>query len=172
MVETDTKTPRRGPRGVDWIAVHDRWSEGRSAGWIAERFGLTTRYVSNRCSWIDNHFPPFAPVRFKAGLARRLEDAFSALERGEPVEAERRAKALLTILRAAKAVEEWTMTMDDAAQPAEATPEAKAEDDPRAELERRLGNLLDAELERRAAGGEEVEPRRDARPVDGASTVD
>lgn len=148
MVEKDTESPKRGSRGADWIAVHQLWAEGHDAAWIAAKFGLTRRYVSSRCGWIDAHFPPGAPLRFKAGLARRLEAALATLERGEAAEADRHAKALLTIIRAAKAVEEWTMDNRTAAEPAQPEPEAKAEHDPRAELERRINNLVAEEFKR------------------------
>ena len=162
MVETVKTSRKTGPRNVDWIAVHELWSEGHGAEWIAERFGLTTRYVQVRLSWIDSHFPPVAPVRFKAALARRLDEALAALERGESVEAERKAKALQAILRAATAVEEWIMDNDAAAKPAEPSQEANAHDDPRAELERRIAHLLDRELKRRAAGSGAAESGPDS----------
>lgn len=148
MVEKDSETPKRGPRKVDWIAVHTRWSEGRSAAWIADQFGLQPATVSLRCGWIDTHFPPTAPARFKATLARRLEASQAALEAGEPIEAERQAKALLAIVRAAKAVEEWIMDNDAAETPADPGPEANAHDDPRAELERRIAHLVAEEFKR------------------------
>jgi hypothetical protein len=148
MVENPRTRRKTGPRNVDWIAVHDLWTEGHGPDWIAERFGLTAHYVRVRLSWIDSHFPPTAPVRFKAALARRLDDALAALERGEPLEADRKAKALHSILRAAKAVEEWIMDNESAAQPAEPEPEATADDDPRAELERRIANLVAEEFKR------------------------
>lgn len=136
MVEEISRMQKqlRGPRNMDWIEIHDLWSAGHSPAWLAERFGLGQRYITERCAWVDNHFPPTAPVRFKAGLIRRLEAAVSAMERGEPAEAERAARALAAIIRAAKALEEWIMDTDTAAQPAEPTPEANAYDDPRAEL--------------------------------------
>ena len=149
MVEKDTESPKRAPRGADWIAVHQLWAEGHDAAWIANKFGLTRRYVSSRCGWIDAHFPPGAPLRFKAGLARRLEAVVATLARGEAVEAERHAKALLTIIRAAKAVEEWTMDSKTAAEPAQPEPEANAQHDPRAELERRINNLVAEEFKRK-----------------------
>ena len=160
MVENLKTRRKTGPRNVDWIAVHDLWAEGHGPEWIAQRFGLTTHYVRVRCSWVDSHFPPAAPVRFKAALARRLDEALAALERGEPGEADRKAKALHSILRAAKAVEEWTMDNKTAAEPSQPEPEANADDDPRAELERRIANLVAAEFKRKpyapAGGGSDA----------------
>ncbi|MCR9128844.1 MAG: hypothetical protein NXI12_04925 [Alphaproteobacteria bacterium] len=169
MVEKDSENTKAGRRMVDWMAAHDLWTQGHDAAWIADQYGVNRRTIADRCAWIDAHFPPFAPVRFKAALARRLDEALVSLERGEAVEAERRAKALQAILRAAAAVEEWIMDNDTAAKPAEPAPEANAHDDPRAELERRLGNLLDHELKRRAARGGAADARSDAGSADGRS---
>lgn len=148
MVEKDSESTKVGRRMVDWMAAHDLWTQGHDAAWIADQYGVNRRTIADRCAWIDAHFPPFAPVRFKAALARRLDEALASLERGEAVEAERRAKALQAILRAATAVEDWIMDNDTAAKPAEPAPEANAHDDPRAELERRIAYLVAEEFKR------------------------
>jgi hypothetical protein len=153
MVEQADASRRTGPRNVDWIAVYDGWSRGDSAEHLAARFGMQVKTVSLRCGWIDQHFPPGAPVRLIDSFAQVLDEAHALLESGEAVQAERRAKALSALVRAARALEDWTMDKRKPAggvKPGAAEHEESGDDDPRAELERRLRNLLHFERKRRA----------------------
>ncbi len=102
---------------------------------------------------MENIFPPSAPTRLRAQLARRLGDALTTLLNGKALDAERQAKAVTAILRACRELENWTMESANSKTPDAPVsgPEVSSDyDDPKAELERRLLRLLDIERKRRA----------------------
>ncbi|MFW6412790.1 MAG: hypothetical protein ACOC0V_01510 [Oceanicaulis sp.] len=115
MVENTGEARRTGPRNVDWVAVYERWRANEEADVIATAFGLTVGTVEQRCKWLDQNFPAGTRVRTAHAFARRLEEAHAALIGGEAVEAERAAKAVYALVRAARAIEDWMKIESDAA---------------------------------------------------------
>lgn len=156
MVEIAKPKRKTGPRKVDWVSLYDGWTRGRSAESLAEEYGLVLKTVTTRCGWLDQNFPPGAPGRLIASFTRTLDAAYALLESGQPIEAERYAKAIQALLRAARAMEEWSMDRrKPVAQTAtEKDAEVQIEDDPRAELERRLNRIFDFELKKRVDSGD------------------
>ena len=129
-----------------WVAIYERWQAGQSARQIAKVFDISERKIALRCGWIDQHFPPGAPARLMTHFTRELDEARKVLDAGEGVDAERRAKAILALVKAARALEDWSMDKSKIADSATSSHEAAY--DPKAELERRL--LEYAERERKA----------------------
>lgn len=151
MVEIAKPKRKTGPRNVDWVTLYEGWIRGRSADSLAEEYGLVLKTVTTRCGWLDQNFPPGAPERLIANFTRTLDAAHSLLESGKPVEAERYAKAVQALMRTARGIEEWTMDRrkpQGQAQPDQG-PCEPIEEDPRAELERRLNRIFDFELKKR-----------------------
>ena len=147
MVENVSERRRRQVYTADWAAIHERYLAGESEEALSKIYGPAPSTLKERCRWITQAFPPGAPKRLLATLIRRLEEAQATLEAGEPLEAERRAKAVIALVKAARTLESWTMNTPKAPRSAPSHQEADpAHDDPRAELERRLLHLLDFEL--------------------------
>ncbi|MFP4518806.1 MAG: hypothetical protein ACLFQ5_05065 [Oceanicaulis sp.] len=117
MVEKSEDTPP-SPRRAPWALIYERWRDGESAAQLAPVYNLAESTVHERCRWIDNAFPPDAPARLRHRFADRLRRVEAALDRGEPLEAERRAKALTALIRAARALQDWS-------EPERAAPAAK-----------------------------------------------
>lgn len=168
MVEQVTVRRRREVYTADWAAIHERYLAGESEVALAEVYGMAPTTLKERCRWIAQAFPPGAPMRVLAALIRRLEEAQAKLESGEPLEAERRAKAVTALVRAARALESWSMDKAKTPRSAPSHQEADpAHEDPRAELERRLLHLLDFELKQEGrgegAGADPAQPSHDHR---------
>ncbi|XBQ16297.1 MAG: hypothetical protein ABL308_00105 [Oceanicaulis sp.] len=148
---------RTGPRNVDWVAVYERWSAGERAGLIADEFGLQPDTVQQRCKWLDQNFPREARSRRAHGFSQALEEAHASLLSGDPAEAERRAKAVFALVRAARAIEDWAGEAPDRDTQGQSGRGGSGEEgageksEARAELERRLARLKDARG-RRGAG--------------------
>lgn len=156
MVETDSESRRIGPRDTNWVALYDAWIRGASAEHLADTYGLAITTVTQRCGWLDQHFPPGQPVRMIASFTRNLDAARTLLDSGEPLQAERSAKALIALMRAARTLEDWTMDRDKPAADAAPKPEAEApidHEELRTALERRLQYLLELELKRQGDTG-------------------
>ena len=101
MVEETDETPPSG-RTADWASLYERWRRGEDPGALALAYGLAESTVVERCRWVTKMFPPDAPARLRHRFAARLRAAEAALDCGEPAEAERRAKALIALVRAAR----------------------------------------------------------------------
>jgi len=174
MLDNNTPTASGRGRRFDWIAIYEGWKRGRSAQALAREHGLGADTVALRCGWIDQNFPPGAPARLLVSFARRLDEAHQVLERGETVEAERRARALTALIRAARALEEWTM--EQKSKPASAlTAEADREDEldlksARAALEGRL-DAIARTLGVAPLSGDGA-PRGDDGPASGLESVE
>ncbi|MGX6647071.1 hypothetical protein ACWCOP_03890 [Maricaulaceae bacterium MS644] len=138
---------RPSPRKADWAALYERWRIGETPEDLALAYGLAPSNVRERCRWVERMFPPDAPARLRHRFARRLMAAEAALDAGSPLEAERRAKALVALVRAARALENWSEPQNAAA--AEAEESGGEPFDAGAELERRL--LAQIRGERREA---------------------
>ena len=131
---------------TDWVSVYEGWKDGHSAKHLSRRFGITAELIECRCSWLDQHLTPGTPQGLMAHFSRELDEARKVLDGGDGVDAERRAKALIALVKAARALEDWTL---ETSKTSNATPANEGHDyDPRAELERRL--LDYAERERKA----------------------
>ncbi|WP_421857855.1 hypothetical protein [Oceanicaulis sp.] len=149
----NTQTPGPAPRGTgggrrfDWIAIHEGWRAGQSAEHLAEAFKLKPKTITDRCGWIDQHFPSPAPARMIAELNRRLEAALAALDQGEAGQAERQAKTIAALIKAGRDLKHWSETMtqtETGGAPARKTEEpAGDERDYYAELDRRLDRLAE-----------------------------
>ena len=101
MVEICEDTPP-SPRQAPWALIYERRRGGESAADLARVYNLAESTVKERCRWIDNAFPPDAPARLRHRFADQLRAGEAALDRGEPLEAERHAKALIALIRAAR----------------------------------------------------------------------
>jgi hypothetical protein len=107
MVENPEDIPT-SPRKVPWALLYERWRGGATAAQLAEAYNIAEQTVADRCRWIENAFPPDAPAHLRHRFTRRLRAVEGALDEGAPVEAERRAKALIALIRAARALEDWS----------------------------------------------------------------
>jgi hypothetical protein len=151
MVEkADKKQPGRGK--ADWAALYERWRGGDTAEALAQAFALSPVTVAERCRWLDQAFAPTDTMRLRHGFARGLVEAEAALGRGEAAEAERRAKALIALIRAARALEELADAETDAAAAAGGDFDDEPFD-PKAELEAKIRRFIDAERRRSLSGG-------------------
>ncbi|WP_273019540.1 hypothetical protein [Oceanicaulis sp. UBA2681] len=149
----NTKTPLPAPertgagRRYDWIAIHEGWRAGQGAEHLAEAFGLKPKTITDRCGWIDQHFPPPAPARMIAELNRRLEAALAALDAGDAGKAERQAKTIAALIKAGRDLKHWSETMthtDKGGASAVNTEESAGDErDYYAELDRRLDRLAE-----------------------------
>jgi hypothetical protein len=127
---------RPSPRKADRAALYERWRIGETPDELAQAYGLAPCTVRERCRWVERMFPPDTPARLRHRFAQRLMAAEAALDTGSPIEAERRAKALVALVRAARALENWSEPQHAASAGAE---EGRGEPfDAGAELERRL----------------------------------
>ena len=103
MVENISQRRRRQVYTADWAAIHERYLAGETEEALAKIYGLAPSTLKERCRWITQAFPPGAPTRMLAALIRRLEEAQARLEAGEALDAERRAKAVTALVKAARA---------------------------------------------------------------------
>lgn len=172
MVEMNTKTPLPAPdrtgagRRYDWIAIHEGWRAGQGAEHLAAAFGLKPKTITDRCGWIDQHFPPPAPARMIAELNRRLEAALAALDDGDAGKAERQAKTIAALIKAGRDLKHWSETMtanQTGGQPVACEEQAGDGPDYHAELERRLARLQEHLLSKDM--GESAERERRAPPA-------
>lgn len=153
MLKNLSERRRRQVYTADWAAIHERYLAGETEEALAKIYNLSPRTLKERCRWIAQAFPPGAPQRLLAALMRRLEEAQAKLEAGDALHAERQAKAVTALVRAAQSLENWTMKKPKTPRPAPSHQEANtAHEDPRVELERRLLHLLDYEFKRREQG--------------------
>ena len=167
MVEMNPERRVRKIHTGDWAALYERFRHGEDPEALAEDFNLAPETVKSRCRWIENAFPTVEAIQKLITLRIRLERAEARLAGGEPLEAEREAKAILALIRAARALESWIMETSNSKTPAapKSEPEVSSDyDDPRAELERRLLRLLDVESKRRGLGGHSGSPEHQNPP--------
>jgi hypothetical protein len=170
MVEKEGEGAKRQVYAADWAAIFQRWRAGEDEVVLAKAFDIRPDTVKSRCRWIDKAFPRLGRLQMQASLTARLEEAEAVLVKGQALEAERRAKAVFALIRAARALETW-MRDDAKPGPNGMTPEEEELSDyevSKAELERRLLRLIDFEERRQksadAAQRGEAEPRRDDTP--------
>lgn len=152
--KTDEKQVSGQGKRFDWIAIYDGWRLGQSAEGLAQTFGLKPSTITMRCSWLDQHFPPCAPRRRLAELNLLFDRAQADLESGDLAQAERRAKAVTALIRAGRALQDWSehMNTDVSDQTGAPDRETASSDthDYRAELAARL-HRLGANLQEKSA---------------------
>ena len=107
MVE-NCEGERPGPRQADWPALYERWRCGEAPEALAERHNLALSTVLTRCRWADRMFPPDAAPRLRQLIAVHVGHAETALANGDPVKAERWARALTALIRAVQALDAWS----------------------------------------------------------------
>ena len=147
MVENSQDEPP-GASQADWSALYELWRGGAPPGQLADAFDISESVLVERCRWLDEAFPAQAPFTLRRQFMVQLHEAQAALEAKPPLEAERRAKALIALIRAARALEDWSQP-----EPAvSAAQETRGEPfDVKAELKRVL--LERFRRERAAEGG-------------------
>ena len=155
-----------------WVAIYAAWQAGCSSQELAQKFDLSARTIARKCGWMDRHMPIAPAARLRAEITRGLLDARRTLDTGDGISAERQAKAVVALVKAARALEDWTMNTSTTASSSETDEETTY--DPKAELERRLLDYEErerkAELARRAqrqrgrSPGLELENMGEAQP--------
>jgi len=148
--EAPTQTRSGAGKRFDWVAIHRDWRAGRTAEELAEAYGLSASTVKLRCVWIDQNFPPADPVRRLSELDQRLIQAQQALDSGALAQAERIAKTVTALIRAGRALQDWSTVMtekDTIDRATGAKPDREVVErehkDAKAELERRIHRLAD-----------------------------
>ena len=147
MVENSEDTAA-SPRKADWPALYERWCEGEPAARLAADFNLQEKTIADRCRWLDNMFRRDDPAILRFRFTRRLHDAEAALDDGSVVEAERKAKALIALIRAARALQDWCEPEPAASAAQEAASEPF---DAKAALKRALFERFKQERDRRSS---------------------
>ncbi len=157
MVEMNRETKPRTVYAADWAALFERFRHGEEPAVLAADFNLAVSTVESRCRWIEKAFPTRMHFQKLVSFRQGLERAEAHLTEGDPVRAEREARALLALIRAAKALEGWTMEKPNSkTQGAPVSePEVSHHEDARAELEARLLRLLAIEAKRQRGGRSE-----------------
>ncbi|MGP1274560.1 MAG: hypothetical protein ACQRW7_03975 [Caulobacterales bacterium] len=140
MVETSEKTspPRR-----DWLAIREAHRAGMSLEGLALREGISSRYLKDGLVWADRIIPASRTASLKLRLEAHLEAAEAALARGETADAEKRARAVSALLKAAISVDDWARLAEIArkAETSEAQTHAHTREALLEELRRRLSRL-------------------------------
>lgn len=155
------KTNARTVYAADWAALFERFRHGEPPEVLAADFNLAVSTVETRCRWIEKAFPTRLQFQKLVSFRQALERAETLLTEGDPLKAEREAKALYALIRAAKTLESWTMEKPNSKTPGAPVSEPEVSehhDRARAELEARLLRLLHIESKRRSGGrGAEAE---------------
>lgn len=140
MVETSEK---RAPPRRDWMAIREARRAGMSLEGLALREGIGVPWLKEGLQWVDRILPDSKTASLKVRLEAHLEDAEAALARGETAEAERRARAVSALLKAAMSVDDWARLAESArkTQTSEAQANAHTREALLEELRRRLSRL-------------------------------
>lgn len=104
MVETSEK---RAPPRRDWLAIREARRAGMSLEGLSLREGIGVPYVKEGLQWVERILPASRTASLKARLEAHLEAAEEALARGETADAEKRARAVSALLKAAMSVDDW-----------------------------------------------------------------
>lgn len=140
MVETSDK---RSPPRRDWLAIREAYRAGISIEGLALREGLSTPYLKEGLGWVERISPASKTASLKQRLEAHLEAAEAALARGEMADAEKRARAVSALLKAAISVDDWARLAEIArkAETSEAQTHAHTREALLEELRRRLSRL-------------------------------
>ena len=146
MVETSDK---RSPPRRDWQAIREAHRAGMSLEGLALREGLSATYLKEGLVWVDRISPASRTTSLKLRLEAHLEAAEEALARGETADAEKRARAVSALLKAAMSVDDWARLAELArkTETSEAQAHAHTREALLEELRRRLSRL-DAQASR------------------------
>jgi transcription elongation GreA/GreB family factor len=146
MVETSAK---RAPPRRDWLAIREAYRAGMSLEGLALREGLGVTYLKEGLMWTERIAPATRTGSLKLRLEAHLEAAEAALARGEMADAEKRARAVTALLKAAMSVDDWARLAESARRQEanEAQSHAHTREALLEELRRRLSRL-DAQASR------------------------
>ncbi|MCC5980873.1 MAG: hypothetical protein JJU26_04045 [Oceanicaulis sp.] len=142
------------PKRRDWFAIRDARLAGMSLEGLALKEGITPGYVAEGLQWLERLMPHDRTAILRAKLERHLEAAESLLADGKPLEAERQARAVTAMLKAASGVEDWARLAEAArqAERSEAQTHAHTRDALLEELRRRLSRLDGGPPDKNTAG--------------------
>ena len=104
MVET---CENRAPPKRDWAAIREARRAGMSLEGLALREGIALQYLKDGLMWVERVLPASRTDSLKVRLEAHLEAAEAALARGEMADAEKRARAVSALLKAAMSVDDW-----------------------------------------------------------------
>ncbi|AZU04606.1 hypothetical protein X907_2083 [Glycocaulis alkaliphilus] len=140
MVETSEK---RAPPRRDWLAIREAHRAGMSLEGLALREGITLQYLKDGLGWVERVSPASKTASLKVRLEAHLEAAEAALARGETADAEKRARAVSALLKAAMSVDDWARLAEIArkTETSEAQAHAHTREALLEELRRRLSRL-------------------------------
>lgn len=138
----------------DWFAIRDARLAGMSLEGLALKEGLTVRYLADGLCWLERLMPQNRTASLRSKLERHLEAAESLLADGKPLEAERQARAVTAMLKAASGVEDWARLSEAARQTlaSEAQTHAHTREALLEELRRRLSRLDGGPSDKSEAG--------------------
>ena len=105
MVETCER--RAPPPRRDWLAIREAHRAGMSLEGLSLREGIGVPYLKDGLMWVERILPASKTASLKVRLEAHLEAAEKALARGETADAEKRARAVSALLRAAMSVDDW-----------------------------------------------------------------
>ncbi|MFN3834301.1 MAG: hypothetical protein ACK4NO_00225 [Glycocaulis sp.] len=131
------------PKRRDWFAIREARLSGMSLEGLALKEGLTERYLADGLQWLERLMPQNRTASLRSKLERHLEAAEGLLADGKPLEAERQARAVTAMLKAASGVEDWARLSEAArkAERSEAQTHAHTREALLEELRRRLSRL-------------------------------
>lgn len=146
MVKQMGSEPSRQPntkQETDWLAIFLEYEAGVSADDLATRLGCQVGTIRNRAS----HYRQVLS-RLEMNLGERLKLHLSVAEQaiaaGQTTHAEKAAKAVLAIIRAARSLEQWRGDMQkDSVPGASQTHEEMSIEELRAELEQKIARLIE-----------------------------
>ncbi|MFC4724384.1 hypothetical protein AB6B38_06985 [Glycocaulis abyssi] len=141
MVETCEK--RAPPPRRDWLAIREARRAGMSLEGLALREGIGVPYLKDGLMWVERILPASKTASLKVRLEAHLEAAEEALARGETADAEKRARAVSALLKAAMSVDDWARLAEIArkTETSEAQAHAHTREALLEELRRRLSRL-------------------------------
>lgn len=92
---------------ASWPAMYAAWRAGASVPALAEKYGFNTAYLADGLRAAGRIWPDRLASALGAAMTRELLEAAGALEEGEPGTAEKRARALTALIKAAEALDGW-----------------------------------------------------------------
>jgi hypothetical protein len=131
------------PKRRDWFAIREARLAGMSLEGLALKEGITPGYVAEGLQWLERLMPHDRTASLRTKLEHHLEAAERLLADGQALEAERRARAVTAMLKAASGVEDWARLAEAArkAERSEAQTHAHTREALLEELRRRLSRL-------------------------------
>lgn len=142
------------PKRRDWFAIREARRAGMSLEGLALKEGITPGYLAEGLSWLERLMPQNRTASLRARLEHHLGAAEALLADGKPLEAERQARAVSAMLKAASGVEDWARLAEAArnAERSEAQTHAHTREALLEELRRRLSRLDGGPSDKSEAG--------------------